>query len=335
MRIVVFANEQEPSSHYRAFEPAYALAARGHNVRINGRDDRIAPEAQDSDVALISRYVGAEAEELARRLRRIGIAVVWDHDDAVDLMPERRAGSLEVERRKASVRAMLTLADGVTTTSELLAAHYRELGAGAVRVIENHLGEHYAQLHRPPHDGLVVGWAAWIDHRRDWRELGLRDVFERLLDAHPHVRVESIAIDDLGLPRERYTWRDAVYFTELGRHIAAFDVGIAPIADTPFNRCRSNIKLKEYAAAGVPWLASPIGPYVGLGEKQGGRLVPDDRWFEELDRLIRDERSRRKLAKRGRRWAATQTIVRNADAWEQALADAVDRSRARPRALTG
>jgi hypothetical protein len=52
------------------------------------------------------------------------------------------------------------------------------------------------------------------------------------------------------------------------------------------------VRVKEYAAAGVRWLASPIGPYAGLGEKQGGRLVPDGRWFEELDRLIRDERAR-------------------------------------------
>ena len=327
MRIVVYANEQEPSSHYRAFEPAHALAQRGHPVRINGRDDQISREVHGFDVALLSRYQGRAAEELARNLRRAGLAVVWDHDDAVDLAPGHAPRALELQRRTAEVRAMLRLSDVATTTSEALATRYRELGAEAVHVIENHLGPHYADLERPPHDGVVVGWAAWVDHLADWRELGLREVFLRLLDAHPRLRVESVAIDDLGLPRDRYTWSDLVPFTQLGERVARFDVGIAPIADHAFNRARSNIKLKEYAAAGVAWLASPIGPYAGLGERQGGRLVPDDGWHDALDELIRNDRLRRKLAKRGRRWAAQQMLTKHVDRWEAALAEAVERAR--------
>ena len=69
------------------------------------------------------------------------------------------------------------------------------------------------------------------------------------------------------------------------------------------------MKLKEYAAAGVPWLASPIGPYAGLGEQQGGRLVADDRWYEELVRLIEKPRERRKLAKRGAKWVAERDAL--------------------------
>src|SRR6185436_11256086 len=108
-------------------------------------------------------------------------------------------------------------------------------------------------------------------------------------------------------------------YQQLAHYVGTFDIGIAPIADVPFNRAKSNVKVKEYAAMAVPWLASPIGPYDGLGEKQGGRLVPDDRWDEELDRLVRDERARRKLAKRGARWADGQRLRRNLGRWEDAL----------------
>ena len=117
-------------------------------------------------------------------------------------------------------------------------------------------------------------------------------------------------------------------YQQLARYVGSFDVGIAPIADIPFNRAKSNVKVKEYAAMGVPWLASPIGPYAGLGEKQGGRLVADGRWHEELERLVDDERARRKLAKRGVKWGDGQRLRRNMGGWEQAVRRALERARA-------
>jgi glycosyltransferase involved in cell wall biosynthesis len=94
-------------------------------------------------------------------------------------------------------------------------------------------------------------------------------------------------------------------------------IAIAPLANLPFNMTRSDIKLKEYAASGVPWLASPVGPYIGLGEREGGVLVPDDGWFDALDRLVCHQRDRRRLARRARSWAKDQMIEMAADRWER------------------
>lgn len=329
MRIAVFANEQEMSSYYRAFEPVHELARRGHPALINGHDGTIAPEMRDSDVALISRWQGMGAQKLLEGLHKLGIATMWGHDDAVELNPHLNARALEIQRRTSEIRAMLALADVVVTTSEPIAERYREMGGASVHVIENYLGDHYAELERPPHDGIVIGWAAWVDHQHDWRALGLHPVFMRLLERHPRLRVESVGMIDLQLPPDRYTRTGIVAFKQLGQHLTRFDIGIAPIVDHAFNRARSNIKVKEYAAAGVPWLASPIGPYAQLGEKQGGRLVPDDGWEEALDELIRNERLRRKLAKRGRKWAGSQLLAGNVERWEAALSEAIERRGAR------
>jgi glycosyltransferase involved in cell wall biosynthesis len=332
MRIAVFANQNEMSSLYRAIEPIHALGARGHGALINGRDGTATPEMLAFDAALISRWQGTGAQKLAEQLRAAGLAIVWGHDDAIELDPGLNPRALEVQRRRAEIRAMLRLADVVVTTSEPIAQAYRAMGAGSVRVIENYLGDHYANLATTPHDGLVLGWAAWIDHQADWAALGLHATVSRLLDAHPDLRVESVGKIDLGLPPERYRRDGPVAFEALGARLTRFDIGIAPIADTPFNNARSNIKVKEYAAAGVPWLASPIGPYAGLGEKQGGRLVPDERWYEALDELIRNARLRRKLVKRGRRWATEQLLANHAGEWEAAFDEALERAHGRRRA---
>jgi glycosyltransferase involved in cell wall biosynthesis len=87
------------------------------------------------------------------------------------------------------------------------------------------------------------------------------------------------------------------------------------------------VKLKEYAALGIPWLASPVGPYVGLGEAQGGLLVQDAEWGRALGSLIEHPLRRARLGRRARAWAASQTIDFAVAQWEAAFEDAVRRTR--------
>ena len=162
----------------------------------------------------------------------------------------------------------------------------------------------------------------------DVQRLPIVAALHRTLEERPDVRVVSIRLR-LGLQHEHYEHRPAVSLWELSQALAEFDVGIAPLADTAFNRSRSTVKLKEYATAGTPWLASPTGPYVGLGEKQGGRLVPDDGWHEAIARLIDKPRERGRLAKRAARWDNAQVLSKNLDAWERRLARVVELRRAR------
>jgi hypothetical protein len=329
MRIVVFAGATDGSSHYRAYEPVEALARRGGSAILSEYAGPADAEMLACDVALISRYVGKGVEQLAQQLRRAGLGVVWQVDDAADLSTVVKRTPRRLHELRHQVQTIMRLADVVVTTCDRLAEHYGALTKTPIHVVENYLGPQFERVARRPHDGLVLGWAAWSDHMADWHTLGLQEPITRLLEAHPDLRVESLGPIDLRLPPGGYTRRPPVEFDQLAPHMADFDIGIAPIADNGFNAGRSNIKVKEYAALGIPWLASPIGPYAGLGEKQGGRLVADNRWFEELDHIVRDRRGRKKLAKHGRAWAATQTIDRNAERWEHAFQDAIERARQR------
>jgi len=87
------------------------------------------------------------------------------------------------------------------------------------------------------------------------------------------------------------------------------------------------VKLKEYGAAGAMWLASPVGPYVGMGEEQGGLLVEDDAWLPALEALLTDPDRRRALAATARRWAEQQTISAGAARWQAVFRGAVERAR--------
>jgi glycosyltransferase involved in cell wall biosynthesis len=319
VRVAVITSMRVVNSVYRAL-PLLELRQRGHRVQVDAEGEGIATgRLPDADVVHIFRYHEREMRRAVRAMRDAGIAVVWDNDDLFD------ADGIRGEQTTRHVVEMLQLTNVVTTTSEALATQYREWGAAEVQVVENYLPDYYTAERPPRGDGLVIGWTAAGEHAYDLEQLEIRSTLERLLAAHPQVRVVSAGLQ-LGLPSDRYTYSEVIQYQDLARYVGTFDIGIAPIADTPFNRAKSNVKVKEYAAMGVPWLASPIGPYAGLGERQGGRLVPDDRWDEALERLVSDRRARQKLTKRGVKWADSQRLRRNLDAWETALQRATERA---------
>jgi glycosyltransferase involved in cell wall biosynthesis len=329
MNIAAFFWGQHPSSNYRAIHPMTELARRGNLVATYMEQDDLKPTdeqldviAEDFEVAYIARYIEPEAVQLARRLAERGMAIAWDYDDDV-VRPERRAG----------FDAMAEIVDVVTTTNDRLADRYRELGARTVVPVPNFLTRPSLVHPRRRHEGTVVGYIGWVDHQDDWDRLGLQDVVEDLLDIHPDLRVESVGPIDLRLPRDRCRSYGILTFDQLPQAIAGFDVAIAPLVDKPGNATRSDIKLKEYAIAGVPWLASDYGPYEGYGEEHGGRLVEDDGWFDALHGLLVDGKAQKKLAKRGQKWAKELTLEANAGIWRQVLQQAIELAEERRGAL--
>lgn len=334
MRIAFLARPRSGNGFYRGFGPMSALAARGHQVRPlpveNDLPQQTGPLG-DIDVLHIHRFSEDRTWRIAREARAQGAAVMWDQDDNQAATPrgvayDRLWNGFEGERRLTRMRRLWRLVDLVTTPSEALAEQLGREGAPPAVVIPNYLPDEFLGPDRVPHRGITIGWTAGLEHAADAQRVPILQALQRLLDERDDVNVVSFGLR-LGLRSNRCFHLLNVPLPALTRQLAEFDIGIAPLSDIEFNRSRSNVKLKEYAAARVPWLASPIGPYTGMGEKQGGRLVADDRWHDELVRLIERPKERRKLAKRGEKWVAGETLSRNAQAWEDALGRAVERAR--------
>jgi glycosyltransferase involved in cell wall biosynthesis len=335
MKIGFIAAPDAPGGWYRGIGPMLALhQQRGHEIRQLAvpRADIRAELVPGCDVLHVYRWHEPEVIQLTRSAKERGIAIVYDNDDDMTAIPKenenyRDYGALAGERAKSQIMKLVQMADVVTVPTPLLVERYRQYGAEHVEVIENYVPD-AAVGARAPSNGerVVVGWLAGNEHHVDVERLPLRDAFERLLDAYEQLRIRTIGVS-LKLRHERYEHVRRVHFFDLPSAQAEFDVGIAPLADIPFNAGRSNIKVKEYAALGRPWLASPVGPYAGLGEKQGGRLVPDDGWFEAIERLLVKPKERQKLAKRATRWGREQAISKHVKRWESALTAALARAR--------
>lgn len=341
MRIGLLSDPELVNSNYRAYQPLAAVARRGgHEVLRNFRDRPLSgQELLSCEVVHLHRSADHGMRTLARRLRQDGIGIVWDNDDDIAALPRSnphyaRLGAAGRREKVAGIAEMVRLADVVTTPSEVLAQRYRELGAADVRVLENRLPREFKGVKPIAHDGVVIACLAGLEHRIDYDRLGLRTVLAQLLDEHADMRLLTIGLG-LGLAPERTEHIPLAGFLDLVRILARADVGLAPLADIAWNRARSNVKLKEYAAAGLAWLASPVGPYGGMGERQGGLLVPDDGWHDAIERLVLDARARRKLAKRGAKWVKDEHVDAHARAWEEALRDAAAAAQGTRRAPVG
>jgi hypothetical protein len=325
------------NGHYRVIVPMQEMARRGHTVHWPG--DRTFLELRDGatpawDAMHIQQMYDEEGLEIIARMRRAGIAVVWDTDDDISAITRgseawhRQGGRRGIKRRfKQALQAART-AHLVTTTNDHLAQVYREQGVEHVVAVENYLAPEDLQHPRKRHRGVVIGIVAAGEHEPDLRRMKLGETLERLLERHDGVRVVAIGADLRLRSEHRYAWSDGVEIDELIPAECEFDIGLAPLRDTRFNRARSNVKLKEYAAAGAMWLASPVGPYAGMGEEQGGLLVRDDEWLAVLEALLVDTDRRRALTDRAGAWARGQTIRAGAARWQAAYRDAVERARA-------
>ncbi|MDW5597263.1 glycosyltransferase [Conexibacter stalactiti] len=333
MQIVSLVPEGAPSSLYRAFIPMQALALEGHRVHIEERNAVGDPgPLLGSDVVQIFRLTHAPMRRLVRQLQAAGVAVVWDNDFDAASAPQGHPVSdafrgVAAQQWRAGELAMLKLADLVTVPTDELAERYHAAGAREVRVVENMLPPTFERPRTLPERGLTIGWACMQEHSWDFERLGLREVFARVLEQHLHVRLLAIGLD-MGISSRRYEFHQWQPYQDLPGLMARCDLLIAPLADVPFNRTRSNIKLKEYAAAGVPWLASPVGDYAWMGEEQGGRLVADGDWRGQIEALVRDEGARHRLAVAGRRWAAGEVVLNHVGELEEVFGEAVGLARA-------
>jgi glycosyltransferase involved in cell wall biosynthesis len=99
-----------------------------------------------------------------------------------------------------------------------------------------------------------------------------------------------------------------------------FHVGLVPLTRQPFNEAKSYLKGLEYAAAGIPFIATPTEEYRLLHEAGVGRLAEGpDEWADHARELL-DPQVRRSEAARQRKIVEEQfNISHKGLEWDTAL----------------
>lgn len=195
-------------------------------------------------------------------------------------------------------------ADTVTVATEFLADFYSRR-CRDVRLVRNAVDcERFSPVVQP--EVPVIGWLGgtlWrsgdIEMLRDWLPKFVED---HGLSVHHsgHIPNDSnhFAVR-AGLKRvQTQPMATVPHVPEL---LSRFHIGLVPLTDCDFNRAKSYLKGLEYAASGIPFIATPTKEYRLLAEAGVGRLAetPDewrDHATELLDPGVREAEARRQLS---------------------------------------
>lgn len=92
-----------------------------------------------------------------------------------------------------------------------------------------------------------------------------------------------------------------------------WDIAIAPVINNGFGNAKSDIKIKEYAAAGIPIVASAVMPYIEA--KQSGAEVTlattFDEWYNAIKELIENKEKRDEITRKNKGWIEKYWIQDN------------------------
>jgi len=157
-------------------------------------------------------------------------------------------------------------------------------------------------------DKVVLGWSG--SHTTSKYLHLLDDVFKQILARHGNVKImvmgdKSYTVD--GFDIELVEWTAETEIPNLQQ----FDIGLHPIPDEEWVYGKSGGKLVQYMAAGLPIVASAIGPnFKAINNGYNGFLVKDDQeWINKLETLITDIALRTQMGANSKETAVRQYSV--------------------------
>ena len=339
MKLVFFTKYTRAgaSSRYRSFQYLPALEAAGlrfiispllddaYLVRRYTRDARI--HAYDDVLSALSAFgrrlwagltvpsaalVVIEYELLPwlpavfeRWLAWRGCRMVVDYDDAIFHQYDAHPNPWVRRLLGRKIATVMRLANTVVAGNAYLADYARQAGARRVIVIPTVI-----DLFRYPVVGLpqrtelfTIGWIGSPSTARYLRAVApaLANV---CADARACVRLIGAGAADLpGVSVDAIPWREETEVDEIRR----CDVGIMPLPDEPWARCKCGFKLIQYMACGLPVVASPVGVNQQIVEHgvNGFLVQTHQEWLTALDTLRNDPALRARMGAAGRRKVET------------------------------
>lgn len=288
------------SSIWRLKDPFKYLNKLGIDAQI--ADETITDKAaQWADIVVLQSTVNKEGIALLRAYQQLhGLKIVVDSDDLLELNDDNpHAVEHKLANASEVIKITMGIADLITCTTETLANSLKKINKN-VKILPNYMDLERWDLPKQKNttDRIRIGWAGSATHLND-----LKSIVKPLIKAkeeYPqidYIFVGESRIRDLfpfpveimmGVPFDM--WPSKL-------HSLRLDIALAPLTNTVFNQCKSNIKFQEYAIAQYPGIYAPIVYNSQFFEPKFGIVAEDeDHWYRAIKHLIDYPQRRTEIA---------------------------------------
>ena len=322
--------------YYRIFKPSQQI--KNHQVDVVGTDitkygdtfeecwDNI---FQQYDIVWILHFLSEQnAAAQAYFAQKYNKKLVYDIDDNYLDVPESNPVHKEFQptkRNRSVLSASFFFANALTVSTEplkdRLQAHFKHVHQVDKPMFivpnMNDIADWNFKPAKKYKDKIVIGYSGSNSHQEDL--MVVLPVIDKLMAKYPNLWFEIIgAIDKTKLDQyfrdftpkhlERVAMLPATAtFWEYPEYLSQqkWDIGIAPLVDSAFTRCKSHIKWLEYSMYKIPTVASRVYPY--FMELEGRETITDGEtgflcqtqteWGQKLEKLIESKELREKMGK--------------------------------------
>lgn len=329
------------SSMFTCMVPHHALRHAGHDSTIIHVQDWISNNSRcktvcsNADVIIIQRVLLNESFKTAEYWMKRGKRVYVSFDDAYHLIgPENAAyafwGDGEVEIRNPAgkfkqkihphpvdqfIENIQKISGGITP-GRVLADDYSKYAP--MIYLPNYLETHrYDPWFNNPVHGVkkTIGWGGSLSHLTSFSGSGVERALHKILAQNSDWQFGLVGdnrlIKQLALPDDQLWFRHYVMFFDWPRILSSFDIGLAPLA-MPYDQRRSRLKVMEYIAMGIPFVATRSEVYrefweceSGIFIEQGSPFVcdkPNERaWQAAVQKIIDNYQDYQSIALREKR----------------------------------
>jgi hypothetical protein len=270
----------------------------------------------DLDVIVMQRVMFEDVADKIKIARAHGQIIINDLDDWYwGLSTSNHAWKASHPKYNPTeninhYKSILAASNYVTVSTPYLAQRISSWVKSPIEVLPNTVDlNRFAKREVTDTEIPIVGWVGSTAHRSNDLEQ-MRGVLSPmwsegkiLLHHSGYLKGHPLFADAIGVhPRLISTL--PLVAPEDYPSVFQFDVGIVPLSDVPFNQAKSAIKGLEYAAAGIPFVASPLDEYRLLAEQGIGVVAKKSRHWRPILESLRDPKFRKELSEQ-----ATEAIV--------------------------
>ncbi len=263
--VMAYPADMQGCGHHRVIMPLSALSTAG---LVDGRLDLRVWSPQEFEIAkpdiiVWQRQIEEIQIELMAGARKAcpDAFIVYEIDDNLAAVPEKshhRPMLPPPDVIEQRISRALEHCDAATTTTPAMAEWLTKLGAKDVRIIPNLTPLTQVRPRQPQGEKLRIGFGGGISHSGDLAliEDAINSIGDEVqwvfLGTKPDGKLNvNVEFHD-GVPPQQYL--DKLYSLNL-------DLIVAPLESNHFNDCKSNLRLVEAGACGVPVIAQDCKTY--------------------------------------------------------------------------